>query len=357
MKKEDKQFVYYWYREFDWKSNPFERKFIEPISKFIAGYEKERRKLNYFVIDKLPLAIISGKDGLGKSTLLLWLKEELGKYKEVVIVDYINKDVDFIKFLKILLEPFLTVKEKLAGFGSKVSSKSLDLIKDKNLFSIYEALYFRRGELDLGKIRDFVHSRLNGKPLVLLVDDYDSLDEKLTSLFKVLLESEIEVQVAIATKENIERLGKKNAVKIPLSGLSFNECKDMAGKRILSVGGNGLSPFDNNLLSVLYKKCSSSPFVFLELCKDKAVGLALVNLGVKKEEKVVEEKKEEVKQPAGEVVSEKKEEVNVHDKAYEIKVVNPQPTKMYNIKVVQQGTDRTKAKKLKKDKVKTNRVR
>lgn len=358
MKKEDKQFIYYWYKEFGWKFNPFGERFLEPINKFIVGYEKERRKLNYFVIDKLPLVIINGKEGYGKTTLLLWLKEELNKYKNVVIVDYVSKEIDFAKFIKILLEPFLTIKERLAGFGSKIIDKSLDLIDDKNLHSIFEALYFRKTELDLNKIKEFLSLRLKGKPLVLIVDDFNSLDEKLILLLKVLLESEINVQVAIASAEDIGKFSKKEAIRMTIEGLAEAECVEMVNRRIMNVGDSNLTPFDKETLKSLYKKSRGNPFVFLDLCKEKAVSLALNNLNLKREEtnvkeRVVEEKKTSVDTKT----KENSEPVVSKDKTYEIKVVNPQPTKMYNIKVVQQDTDRTKPKKVKKEKVKPNRVR
>lgn len=358
MKKEDKQFIYYWYKEFGWKNNPFEKRFMEPINKFIVGYEKERRKLNYFVIDKLPLVIINGKQGYGKTTLLLWLKEELNKYRGVIIVDYVSKEIDFARFIKTLLEPFLTVKEKLVGFGSRIISKSLDLIDDKNLRSIFEALYFRKTELDLNKVKEFLSTRLKGKPLVLIVDDFNSLDEKLILLLKVLLDSEINVQVAIATNEDLGKFSKKEAMRQTLEGLSETECVEMVNRRIMSAGESDATPFSKEILSSLYKKARGSPLTFLDLCKEKAVSLALNNLNLRKEDSNLKEKTTEEKKVSVDTAKKDKgETVVAQDKSYEIKVVNPQPTKMYNIKVVQQGTDRTKPKKVKKDKIKPNRVR
>ncbi len=354
MEKEDKQFIYYWYKEFGWKSNPFENRFLEPISKFIVGYEKERRKLNYFVIDKLPLVIINGKRGYGKTTLLLWLKEELNKYKGVVIVDYVSKEINFAKFIKILLEPFLTAKEKIAIFSSKVIDKSLDLIDDKNLRFILESLYFRKTELDLNRVKEFLSVRLKGRPLVLIVDDFNSLDEKLILLLKVLLESEINVQVAIASGEDVEKFSKKESMKIIIDGLSEAECIEMINRRIINVSNSDVTPFSKEILNSLNKKAKGSPLAFLDLCKEKAVAMALNNLNLRKEDSNLKENTtDEKKAPAADTKNkENNETIIAQDKAYEIKVVNTQPTKMYNIKVVQQATDRTKPKKVKKDKIK-----
>ncbi len=344
MGKEDKQFIYYWYKEFGWKNNPFEHRFLEPVSKFIVGYEKERRKLNYFVIDKLPLVIITGKEGYGKTTLLLWLKEELNHYKGVVIVDYISKEINFVKFIKTLLEPVLTIKEKFAGFSSRISSKSLQLIEDKNLLSIFEALIFRKTELDLNKVKEFLSSRLKDRPLVLIVDDFNSLDEKLIVMLKILLESDINIQVAIASDEEVGKISKKEQIRLQLEGLSFDECKEMLARRISYAEGNGVIPFNDEIINNLYKKCKNGPLEFLELCREKAVNLALDNLNKKKaENKVVEQKQqqqtmqvkvEETKQQAPAKAS--APEPVGDKKNYEIKVLNPEHSKKYNI-ISQEG--------------------
>ena len=53
--KEEKQFIYYWPKEFSWTTDPFKKGIAEPIEHFISGYEEERKKINYFVIEKQKL--------------------------------------------------------------------------------------------------------------------------------------------------------------------------------------------------------------------------------------------------------------------------------------------------------------
>ena len=347
MKKEQKQFIYYWYKEFNWKKDPFESRFNYPITKFIVGYEKERRKLNYFVIDRLPLAVITGKDGYGKSTLLLWLKEELSKYKESVIVDYINNDVDFFKFVKALIYPFLGVKEKLVLISSRITSKSLNLIEDKSLVSIAESIYFKKSELDLNKLREFLYTRLKGRLLVLLVDDFDAIDQRFNSLIKFLLESNLQTQIALSSRGNLDKISRKNSVKISLEGLTLPECRDMVSKRILNVGGDGLTPLSGEIFGAIHKKSNGSPFVFLGLCRERTINLALNNLNVKKEPVITEQRLEaQNKKTENQELQDKSQE-----KPYEIKVVNPTSAKPYNINVFQQGANKYQPKKLEKQKI------
>lgn len=366
MQKEEKQFIYYWYKEFGWKLDPFECRLLEPASRFIVGYEKERRKLNYFVIDKLPLVVINGKEGYGKTTLLLWLKEELSKYKGVVIVDYVSREIDFVKFIRTLLEPILTIKEKFAGIGSKLTSKSLSLIEDKNLVSIYEAIYFKKVELDLNKIRDLLASRLKGRPLVLIVDDFTSLDEKLILLLKILLESNINVQIAIGSEESVEKISKKEHIKLELQGLSLSECKEMITRRISYAGGYGTSPFTDEIFDNLYKKAKGSPLVFLDLCREKAVNLALNNLNMRKEEKLIEQKQtaqtvQATQSPTTEIKKEQSKpigpEVTGGKKSYEIKVVNPKSSKGYNIISKEAKKKTAEPKKLEKKGMEPKRIK
>ena len=359
MKKGEKQFIYYWHREFGWEKNPFEKKFLFPVEKFVAGYEKERKKLNYFVIDKLPLAVITGREGTGKSMLLLWLKEELNRFHGVVIVDYANKDVKFSDFIKILLGPFLKFSEKIAKFGSKVSIKSLKLIKDKNLVSIYESIYFRRSALDLNNVKEFLKTRLKGRPLVLLVDDFDSADTNLVELIRVLLESDIDLQVAVAGEQGSGKLSKKNAIKVSIDGLSYDECKEMMSRRILSVGGDGLSPFDSEILKILYKKSGGNPKGFLELCREKAVSLALSNLNLKREIELKPETKQQEtnKNAIDETLFNKpasKEETQ-KNRSYEIKVVQRQEEPVFT--VINQNKSAYTPKKVEKEKTKPTKAK
>ena len=102
IKKEGKKsFILDWESELGYSENPFKIKILSPVTNYIAGYEKEKNRINLFIINNEKFGIISGQYGAGKTILLKWLYEQLQKYKEKVIVLFLNGKVlsqEFIFF-------------------------------------------------------------------------------------------------------------------------------------------------------------------------------------------------------------------------------------------------------------------
>ena len=332
---QNRQFVYYWYKELGWSSNPFEYRYLFPISNYISGYVKERKKINYFIIEKDPICLIRGNDGFGKTTLILWLKQELMQYKDRVMIDYINKHIDFVDFIKMLVKPLLKGKEKLVINSNFFHiGKASSLIKDKHLRSIYESLYLRKKDLDFNSLKEFLNSRIKDKHLILLVDDVDELSEQNVKLIQMLANNELNLQLVLTSKKELEILSKKNNIlKIELDGLNIEDCEDMVKKRIEAVNGKEYEPLTNEQLKTLYQKCNKSPLLFLNLCKDKIIRIT-VNM-------ISEGKKFEISEKTVSEISTKKKIIdnvekvnNTQDKTYEIKVLNNNSNNNYEIKVV-----------------------
>lgn len=73
-----------WYKNYNWKINPF----IVKFSKDLVGLEKEKQSLMDY-IHSGDFSIITAPPGLGKTSLLQWVKKNLGlKYK----VQYLNME-------------------------------------------------------------------------------------------------------------------------------------------------------------------------------------------------------------------------------------------------------------------------
>jgi len=332
---QNRQFVYYWYKELGWSSNPFEYRYLFPISNYISGYVKERKKINYFIIEKDPICLIRGNDGFGKTTLILWLKQELMQYKDRVMIDYINKHIDFVDFIKMLVKPLLKGKEKLVINSNFFHiGKASSLIKDKHLRVIYESLYLRKKDLDFNSLKEFLNSRIKDKHLILLVDDVDELSEQNVKLIQMLVNNDLNLQLVLTSKKDLEILSKKNNIlKIELDGLNIEDCEDMVKKRIEAVNGKEYEPLTNEQLKTLYQKCNKSPLLFLNLCKDKIIRIT-VNM-------ISEGKKFEISEKTVSEISTKKKIIdnvekvnNTQDKTYEIKVLNNNSNNNYEIKVV-----------------------
>ena len=337
VKQEKKQFIYDWYKELNWRSNPFEYRYLFPVANYISGYVKERKKLNLFIIEKSPLCLIRGNEGFGKTTLLLWLKYELSKYKDRIMLDYINKHVNLADFVKLLIRPFLNFKEKTVIATNVLHiGKIASLIKDANLKSIYESVYLKKKDLDFASIKNFLSSKLGNKHLVLLVDDIDQLTEQAIKFIEMLINSDLNLQIILSSNTgSLDIISKKkDVVKVELDSLAYEDAKDMLSKRIISVGGIGVDPFSEEQLKALHQKCNKSPLVFLNLCKDRAIRIALNkvnearNIALEQKTQGLNEVKVSNENTG------KSEEVKESKKTYEIKVVSSDSSSPYEIKMV-----------------------
>ena len=325
-KEQDQQFIYYWYRVFKWKENPFDKKDLEPISNYISGYQDERKKLNYFIIEKQPLCHIYGEDGFGKTTLLKWLIVQLSRYKDRVMVDFVDKDIKINEIVKLLINPLLSLREKTI-IGSNIFNieKLAGMINDNNLKIIYESIYLKKRNFEFINLKSFLSSRLGSKHLVLIIDDFDKLNQDVMKLVQMLIESDINMQVMLSsTKDHLE-IKKKDCLNVHLNGMTFESALGMVTKRIMSVNGIGYEPFSDDELKRLYEKSNKNPVEFLNLCKKKAIKKALDTINSEELDEIkTEEKSEDVKE-------------NKEDKAYEIKVIDHKSDKPTSIKIVKSG--------------------
>ncbi len=353
VKQENKQFVFDWYKELNWKSNPFEYRYLFPISEYITGYNKERKKLNLFIIENSSIGLIKGNEGYGKTTLILWLKHELMRYKDRIIVDYVDKNINLVELVKLLIKPLLKTKEN-AVIKSNILhlEKGASLIADIHLRLIYESVYLKKKDLDFESIKDFLYRRLENRHLILLIDDVDELPEQSKRFVDMLVNNHLNLQMILSSSSNLEMLNKrKDLIKIELEGLSFDEAKEMLSKRIEGVGGNGLEPFTEEHLKAIYQKNNKSPLSFLSLCKDKAIKLALNKINGLKEAGTMAALKQNVESNS----EEKEESVQNEKKSYEIKVMNHQTNSNYEIKMVNPG-DKEVPLKVNKEERKATKV-
>ena len=337
MEKEEnqynKQFVYYWYKELGWSSNPFEYRYAFPISDYISNYLKERKKLNYFIIEKEPLCLITGNEGTGKTTLILWLKQELMQYKDKLFVEYINKSTNLVDFVKTLIMPFLNKKEKIVISSYVLHiGKTANLISDVNLRYIYESIYLKKKDLDFNSIKGYLNSRLKEKDMALLVDDTDELNEQTVKFLQMMINSDLKIQIVMASKkENLEIISKKtNVIKIQLDGLNYEDMKEMISKRIKCVGGNDSEPLNEEHLKNIYQKCNKNPLTFLNLCKDKVIRIAVSRVSEGKKFDVKTSMELGLKSYSDSPMKDNSQ----NNKPYEIKVLNNNSSEHYEIKSV-----------------------
>ena len=318
--KNPNQFIYYWYKVFKWREDPFAKKNLESTSQYISGYIDERKKINYFIIEKQSLCVITGEEGSGKTTLLKWLGSELLRYKDRLMVEFIDSNLQPNELISILIKPLLTFKEKAARSSGIL--KLGNIIKDKNLKEIIEAVNSKDKELNLKTLVDFIDARINNNHLVVLIDDFDKMSEKNSKLIQYLAKSDTNIQIILTSeKDNFDGFAKKRDwVFIKLLGIKNNYIPELVAKRISLVGGMGFDPFDKDELLKLYSKANMNITEFLKLCRKSAVKKALDTFNS-------EESNVEKNIPLDEV-----EEVK-ESKPYEIKVVDNVQNKSSSIKL------------------------
>ena len=291
-----------WYRELGWRANPFEDKILAPIEFFLSGFDDERHRINYFIIEKEPFGTIVGGMGMGKSALLQWVVTEMRKYRSRAVALYatgseLNPEV----LLDRLCHAVLSKPEHVgmhSFFGLRLH-KAVDYVKNKwnvDTKKVDDSFYHnihRKDYSDLMKVKMFLHPRMKDRNVVVLVDDCGGLSEKTLGLFRELLGAQLPLQIVLAGDEEeigiAKHLGAKDTLKIKLHELTYKQLRDLIKKRVVAVGGDDIWPLDDTTLSGLWDKAEHCPKKILKACYDFSVKQALKGvkpLKIKREERV-----------------------------------------------------------------------
>ncbi len=309
-----KDFVLEWDRALGFRGDPFADKVFAPINKFLVDRKDEKEKINWFFIKNYFYGTIVGEDGIGKTTLLRWLEDRLGKYNRVHAI-YINAAV-FKEQTSIVQKMIIP----LLSFYEKTFTKP-----HKNLQSA-EAL-------------GFLKNKLGHKSVALLIDNAHHLTENNLELIKGLKKEEgLGLQV-IATstpnkykKSGLPSLGD-DQLRISLKKPDFEQAKEIIIKRVKAFGGRGIRPFQEQDLKKLYDKADKNPKKFLKLCRDEAIKIlihkreTLEKTHLKKQEKKSEQKTQSQKPVLKAEVTHKKSEDNEKKSIKNIKNDEPRKAK------------------------------
>jgi len=313
----EKTFVLNWEKELGFTGNPFKDEILAPVSDHIAGYEKERDKINLFIINNYKFGVVTGEHGSGKTIILKWLSEQLGEYEDKIIVRYLrgNRLTGNVSLIKTIVDPMLTLYDKRV---EKIGT-----------------------EVDIEKNTAVLRKKLGSKKLVLLIDDIHGISkENIASLNRMYATLNLQV-VATSVKESqipFETTGDfKEHLKIHLKGISLEDSEKMIKKRIGHFGGKGIEPFDEKHIGKIHKEADSNPHAILNLCQHYAIE---ASLKWRKKKAELEKKRAELEKKRQAELAEKGVESGA-ESSEEKPVLKPleesERSKEYTIKAVDQS--------------------
>ena len=261
---EAKKFILEWDKELGYTADPFEDKILEPVDDFFIGYDRERQRINLFVINNHKFGKIIGESGVGKTIALMWLYEVLKGHKNKIFVSFIDAK-KLAKGFSLLDEPL----SSLVGFyDKKIKKVKLDIDVDSNV--------------------KLLKSKVGQKKIVLLIDNFEYIIKDNLMLLDKLLEFD-NIHVVVAEANDAQPVGivkERDALNITLKGLSFDEAREMIKRRIERFGGKGIYPFEEKHLEKIYEDSKKNPRKILEISRERAIEASVrkIKKSFKKEE-------------------------------------------------------------------------
>lgn len=234
-KRRDKSgFTMDWVSELGWKRDPFERD--APL----ADFEDERQEINLFFIKKRRFGTVVGGTGMGKSTLLRWLRDELGQYKELdvhlISADQTPTDESF---RKALAEPFRGV--------------------------------FSRGKgIERDALADLLAKKARGR-YVLLVDGGERLTEEHLATIATLLS--LDSSILLSADRPIAGPAE-DELALTIEKRDPEQYQKILSERIARAGGTGMRPFTKGVVETMAEDTDTTQ-EFLELARETAINIAL----------------------------------------------------------------------------------
>ncbi len=229
------------YEYFGWKENPFSLK-VDPDT--FVGYENQVNELKNFIDEEERVALLLGPTGSGKTTLLQYL-----------LKNYRNEN----KILMYLVKP---PKDKF---------EFRDIFLEQFPMSLFERIL--KGKPTIYNLHKYVNSKLQGRHLVLLIDEAHETNVDVLEWLRVFSDQIEKVSIIFAAlphfenfvKENLTTLYERVTTKVSLGSLSRTEVYLLIKKRIEKAGGDGIKPFTEEAISKIHEITGGLPREVLKI--------------------------------------------------------------------------------------------
>jgi type II secretory pathway predicted ATPase ExeA len=223
-----------WFDKFGWKRNPFT---LDVIPALFTGYSSQVNA----IIDKLSSrsghVLVYGGKGVGKTTLLRWLADNLKQDNHAIYVA--RPPINFEDLLNFIVLD-------LKGKGQK------------GKYSLYE-------------LEELVKKAK--KPVVMLIDEAHEVTPEIEQQMRSL--GDIHgVNLVLAglpeTREKIKResppLFDRIVLETSIDHLTLEETRDLIKKRVEDAGGQDVKPFTNEAIENIFKMSKGRPRMILKVC-------------------------------------------------------------------------------------------
>jgi len=234
-----------WYSKIKWHRNPFS---LDVHSELFTGYKKEVKEVLSKISARSGHVLIVGDLGVGKTTMLRWLSNNLPKDINPIYVP--RPPQDFNQLIRFISDS--------VGFSPKNAQD----------YNIYNLNRFCR------KLK---------KGLVLLLDEAHEFTVEVERPLRTLGDLDDVMLVMGGLPETVDKFKKeipplyeRLVLKIALNHLVQEDLEELIRVRIEEAGGTGLHPFTADAIKKIFELSEGIPRRALKLC-DQAVTAAINN--------------------------------------------------------------------------------